>query len=420
MNFIKEMLLIEELSVLRLYKEINIIAGYMLAPLFTIAIILEYFGEMKFFDVVRRLFIISIFMSCFYQIHSKGSMIALESSSELLHKVSPRNIFIKKWYQPKIKTNKNKNWGLIESMTIPNINDAIATAFFVLSKIFIWLLKLIYSSVYHLSYVFSGITALLYFFGWSNDALKGTVQASLWCILMPFVVVAILALVGNSIDEKAIKGFSLFGQVNTIIWLFGITLLLSSSPFITYGLIKGEGMHSFGAKMGTMVVSSGIKALKIIPMAVAMKGIVASRLTSGARGLNRIGKGSSEKFSLGGFNKHSQGAGPSTGLSSSKAGSKRIQKSTSMKKLQSEEPARQRPSKVSANALKQGQNKLETGRQTTASIKENTLQQRNFSQNSNDVMKTRSSKPNNIRKKVKLKAATKKRMTPRRKPNELQ
>lgn len=256
MNFLKDMLLIEEPSILRLYQEIMNIAGYLIAPMFTIALLIEYLGDMKFGEVVKRLLIITLFMGFFYQVHTEGTKVALEGASYTLKKVNPRNFFIRKWYTPKTFTKKKKGWSDLESFVIPNLNDFVATGFFVLTKIFSWMLKLIYSTVFHFTYVFSGITATLYFFGWTKDALKGTVQASLWCFLMPFVVIAILILIGNTIDEKALSGDLLIGQIDTIVWLFGINLLLLLSPLITYGLLKGDGFQAFGASIGNSLVSA--------------------------------------------------------------------------------------------------------------------------------------------------------------------
>lgn len=171
-------------------------------------------------------------------------------------------------------------------MVVPNLNDILATAFFLLAKVFIWLLKLIYSTVYHLTYVFSGITAVLYFLGWTKDALKGTVQASLWCMVMPFVIVAILALVGNSIDDSALGSDLIISKIDTIIWLFGVTLLLLISPFITFGMIKGDGIHSFGSKMGTMVASSGMKAMALSTVLGA--GLKKASFGVGAKGASSL------------------------------------------------------------------------------------------------------------------------------------
>ena len=271
MNLLRELLLIENPSGLRLYQEVMSIAGYFVAPVFTIALILEYFGDMNFAAVVKKLLLISVFMGSFYEFHTKAVELSLESASVMLTKVSPRNLFSKKWFETKVRTKEKRDWNFIQSLVIPNLNDLLATAFFLMSKVFLWLLKLIYTSVYHLTYVFSGISAILYFLGWTQDSLKGTIQASLWCMLMPFVIVAILALVGNSIDEKALGGELLVAKIDTIIWLFGVTLLLLICPVICYGMIKGDGIHSFGAKMGGMVVSSGMKTLAMVPMMMRMK-----------------------------------------------------------------------------------------------------------------------------------------------------
>lgn len=270
MNLLKEMLLIEEPSVFKLYQEMMKIVGYFVAPVFTIALLLEYFGDMNFGPVVKKLLLTIIFMGAFYEFHTKAVEISLESATYTIKKVSPRNLFIKRWFQTKVRTHKKRDWNFIQSLAVPNLNDLLATAFFLLAKVFIWLLKLIYSSVYHLTYVFSGVTAILFMLGWTKDALKGTVQASLWCMIMPFVIVAILALVGNSIDEKALGGELLVAKVDSIIWLFGITLLLLISPIISYGMIKGDGIHSFAPKMGAMVVNSGIKAMTMSPLAFAL------------------------------------------------------------------------------------------------------------------------------------------------------
>ncbi len=273
-NILEEMLLIQEPSVIKLYEEMMKISGYFIAPVFTIGLLIEYFGEMDFAGVVRKLLLITLFMGSFYQFHTKAVGLSLETASYTLNKVSPRNLFVKKWFHVKVRTREQKQWSFLESFAIPNLNDLVATAFFLMAKVFIWLLKLIYSSVYHLTYVFSGLTAILFFLGWTKDAIKGTFQASLWCMFLPFVIVAILALVGNSIDETAIAGGLVVAKIDTIIWLFGVTLLLLISPLITFGMVKGEGIHSFGSKMGAMVVSSGLKAAALSPLlASSMKGV---------------------------------------------------------------------------------------------------------------------------------------------------
>lgn len=283
-DLLKSMLLIEEPSVLKLYQEMMQIAGYFIAPVFLIAILIEFFGDMNFGEIVKKLLVVTVFMTFFYQFHTTAVGIALESASDTLQKVSPRNIFAKKWYEVKVRTRDQKDWSLLEKFAIPNLNDLVGTAFFLLSKAFIWLLKLIYSTVYHFTYVFSGITAVMYFLGWTKDALKGTVQGSLWCLLLPFVVVAILALVGNSFDDSAQSGELVIAKIDTIIWLFGVTLLLLLSPLITLGMVRGEGMQAFGAKMGTMVTSAGMRTVSMLPLLAMMPDRVKSTISKATTG----------------------------------------------------------------------------------------------------------------------------------------
>lgn len=287
-TILKDMLFINDPSVLKLYKELITISGYFIGPVFTIAIVIEFFAEMDFASVLKKLLIVVLFMGSFYGFHTKAVELSLETASKTLHRVSPNNIFVKNWYKEKVKTKTRKSWNVFQALAIPNLNDLVATLFFVLSKIFIWLLKLIYSSVYHLTYVFAGFTAILYFLGWTKDALKGTIQASLWCMILPFVIVSILALVGNSMEDSASIGKVAYGGIDNLVWLFGVTLLLLISPLITYGMINGEGIHSAGAKMGSLVLRSGTQAMAVMPMASKIGSSTKFALKQGSRKASRF------------------------------------------------------------------------------------------------------------------------------------
>lgn len=301
-NFLQEMLLIQEPSVFKLYEEMMMISRYFVAPVFTIALILEYFGEMDFSGVIKKLLIVTVFMSAFYEFHRTAVEISLESASHTLKEVSPRNLFAKNWYEQKVKTKKPTGWDIISKTFVAgNTNDLLATALFLASKVFILCLKLIYSTVYHLNYVFSGITAILYFLGWTKDALKGTIQTSIWCMLQPFVLVAILALVGNSFDDAALKGETVGSGIDSIIWLFGVTLLILVTPMMTYWIVRGEGMQAAGSKLSQMIASTGMKGASIA------KSVAGNRYPNGwkmlpwEKNLNSRGqRDGSQKFQNGG------------------------------------------------------------------------------------------------------------------------
>ena len=53
-NILTDMLLIKDPSVFKLYEELMRIAGYFIAPVFTIALVLEYLGEMNFIAVIKK------------------------------------------------------------------------------------------------------------------------------------------------------------------------------------------------------------------------------------------------------------------------------------------------------------------------------------------------------------------------------
>jgi hypothetical protein len=279
-NLMSELLLLKAPSVFGLYEQINEIALTFVAPLFLVAILIEFCTKLEFFSVLKKLLFITLFIHFFYGIHTQGANLSLKLAGETLEKVSPNNLFLRKWYTPKVTTTEKSSWSWFKKFAVPNLNDLIGTALYVISQIFLWLLKLIYSTVYHLVYVFSGITATLYFLGWTQDALKGSFQASVWCMILPFVVVSILALVGGSISQDAFSGELIAGDIDQLIWLFGVTLLLLTAPVMAYGMVKGDGVHAFGgqlAKMGMMGVGHAGVGLAVMSKGARFSKIMAQR-----------------------------------------------------------------------------------------------------------------------------------------------
>ena len=267
---IKEMLLIDEPTVLILKDELLKVSGWFVLPVFLLALCLEYFGELKFYEVVKKLILVIVFMGAFYNVHKEGVDLSFKASEEILKKVSPRNIFLRKWTEVKVKTKESSTSGWIDKFAIPNINDFIGTAFFLLSKVFIWILKLIYSTVYHLTYIFAPLTAVLYFFPVTKGSISGTIQSSLWCMVMPIVLVSILAIVGNSIQVPANEGNLSIISIDQIIWLFGVTLLLLMSPILTLGILRGGGVAMSGSAIGVMMTGAGMKLITAIPHAKSL------------------------------------------------------------------------------------------------------------------------------------------------------
>lgn len=279
---IREMLLIEEPTVKILKDELMTVAGWFILPSFVFALVLEYFGDFKFLEVVKKLILILVFIGSFYSFHTVGVDLSFKASQEILTKVSPRNIFMRKWTETKVKTADKSNWSMLEKFAIPNVNDLIGTALFLMSKVFIWVLKLVFSTVYHLTYVFAPLTAVLYFFPITRSSIAGTIQSSLWCMFMPIVLVSILAIVGNSIQAPAGNGEISIVSIDHILWLFGVTFLLMMSPVLTLGILRGGGVAMAGSAVGVMMTSGGMKILKGVEAVAKSRG-AASRMNMAKR-----------------------------------------------------------------------------------------------------------------------------------------
>jgi hypothetical protein len=290
-TFLESMLLIKQDSTFKLYQELKEVSYLFVGPLFVIALIFEFLGDCDFLKVIKKLAIILLVLTSFYEFHSEAVALSFEVANKTFKKVSPKNIFTKKWYVPKLETKKATNWNYIKSIAIPNLNDLVATSFYVLSQIFMWLLKLIYSSVYHLTYIFASFSALLYFFSYSDKSLMGTIQSSLWCIVFPFVLIALLSLVGTTMEAKALKSELIASDIETIMWLFGVTLLLLLTPMISWTLVRGGGIAASGAQMGALTMFASTKVMSFATQAPRLISSVKNSLVrNGANSLTNIGR----------------------------------------------------------------------------------------------------------------------------------
>jgi hypothetical protein len=258
-SVLKSMLLLDEpnISGLRLGIE-NYSKAFILVS-FTGALVWEFFNEMKFMGVVKNLVLALVFMGFFYQFHTEAVDLSFKASEALLREVSPRNIFLRSWSEVKVKTTETSN-SFVDKFIVPNLNDLLGTALFLLSKVCVWILKLIYTTVYHFTYLFAPITAVLSFFPVSKGSMSGTITSSLWCILLPLVLVVFLALVGNAVQIPAQHGELAISSMDHLIWIFGITLLMLLAPSFTFSLIKGS-VASTADAIGLKMTGMGAKAL---------------------------------------------------------------------------------------------------------------------------------------------------------------
>jgi len=260
----KSMLLLDVPNISNLRLGVENYSKVFLLVAFVGALTWEFVTDMKFMAVVKNLVLALIFMGCFYQFHTKAVELSFKASEELLREVSPRNIFLKKWNEVKVSKLENGNGSFIDKVLVPNINDLLGTALYLVSKVCILILKLIYTTVYYFTFIFAPVTAVLSFIPISKNAMGGTITSSLWCILLPLVLAVFLALVGNTVQMPSENGQLAVTSMDQLIWIFGITLLMLLTPSLTFTLIKGS-IASTADAVGVKMTGVGAKALASIP-----------------------------------------------------------------------------------------------------------------------------------------------------------
>ncbi|MDO9183798.1 MAG: hypothetical protein Q7U04_15390 [Bacteriovorax sp.] len=288
---IRSMLLLEEPNISGLRLGIESYAKVFLSVAFVGALTWEFLTDMKFMAVVKNLVLALVFMGCFYEFHTKAVDLSFTASEELLREVSPHNIFLRKWTEVKVKTTDNSSSNFIEKIAIPNLNDLLGTALFLMSKVCILILKLIYTTVYYFTFIFAPITAVLSFLPVSKHSMAGTITSSLWCILLPFVLVVFLALVGNSVQMPAENGNLSVSSMDQLIWIFGITLLMLLAPSFTFSLIKGS-VASTADAVGIKMTGVGAQALISLPIIYGL----GQKVLGKGKGKGKGNKGSNNNF----------------------------------------------------------------------------------------------------------------------------
>jgi len=237
----EEILLIKEPSIEKLFNELRNIARLALLPAFAVGLLKEYATDFNFIAVFKALIISVLFLSYFPKIHTDATKASLSIATDVLNKISPNNKFFG------VVKDEKENKSLFETL-LGGFEDLVANFFYFLSRIFSFLLKLIYSSVFYLTYVFSGISAVLYLAGF-RGSINGMVKSSIWCLILPFILVCIIAIVGNSIDfaqSSALNG------IEKILWLFGVNLLMLIAPAFTFSLIKDANISGSGAVFSSL------------------------------------------------------------------------------------------------------------------------------------------------------------------------
>ncbi len=258
-SILKDLLLISNPKVLGLSNYLNQSALLFLLPAFYIGIIVEYFTNFDFKSVAKRSVIAFLAIKLLVPIHIEVVDTSLQVSSELLGRYSPDNKFLAAYESVKGQTfggEKIGVWSRLTSIVKMVVNDPVVMVIFLLSYVAFFLLTQLYSLIYHLAIAFCGFCAVLSILPITSKSLTGAVKTSLWCIIMPFVVAIVLALIGDS--DAFFKTYSggIVQNLESLIQLLVMTVILLLTPMITTKIMSDSGVSSVAENIGQMAAMS--------------------------------------------------------------------------------------------------------------------------------------------------------------------
>ncbi|MGZ3789734.1 MAG: hypothetical protein ACXVLQ_14490 [Bacteriovorax sp.] len=260
-SMLKDLLLITNPKVLGLSNYLNQSALLFLLPAFYIGMIVEYFTNFDFKGVAKRSVIAFFAIKLLVPIHVEAVDTSLQVSSELISRYSPQNKFLMAYQNAKGESEsgtKSGVWNKLTSIVKMVVDDPIVIIIFLLSYLAFFLLTQLYSLTYHLAIAMFGLCAVLSILPITSKSLTGAVKTSLWCIIMPFVVAIVLALIGDS--DAFFKTYSggIVQNLESLIQLLVMTIILLLTPMMTSKIMNDSGISGIAENLGQMAAMSSM------------------------------------------------------------------------------------------------------------------------------------------------------------------
>lgn len=273
-NLLKNLLLNSNPKIMGLSEYLAQSSLFFVLPAFYIGMIVEYFTNFDFKSVAKRTLIAFLAIKLFFPIYTGAVDVSLKTSSEILSKYSSQNKFLSAYQNAAVASNSKAGvWDRLKSIVSIIMNDPIVVFIFITSYTSFFLLTQLYSLVYHLGIAFFGVCAVLSILPITQRSLTGAVYTGFWCVLMPFVVMIVLALIGDS--DAFLKDYSggIVQNLESLIQLLVMTILLLLTPVITTKILNGTGLNAVADNLGQMAaMATLIGGTKVVTSAVAKGG----------------------------------------------------------------------------------------------------------------------------------------------------
>ncbi|QDK42714.1 hypothetical protein DOM21_14895 [Bacteriovorax stolpii] len=275
-NLLKNLLLVSNPKVMGLSEYLSQVALMFVLPAFYIGMIVEYFTSFDFKSVAKRALIAFLAIKLFLPVYTGAVDVSLKTSSELLSKYSSHNKFLSAYQSASVATNSNAGiWDRLKSIVSIIMNDPIVVFIFIMSYTSFFLLTQLYSLIYHLGIAFFGVCAVLSILPITQRSLTGAVYTGFWCALMPFVVMIVLALIGDS--DAFLRDYSggIVQNLESLIQLLVMTILLLLTPVITTKILNGTGLNAVADNLGQMAaMATLIGGTKVVASSITKGGAI--------------------------------------------------------------------------------------------------------------------------------------------------
>lgn len=257
-SFLSFVLLFENKAFPLISKEIKADVLTYLLPIFILALIWEFFNEMNFLSIAKRLFLALLIINFYPSIHEQVTDTSLSISSKLISKYGAESALVYGFKDLYLTNLKRKNSSFNLSLLFKKWTDSIfLSALYFFCALSFTFLKAIFSLVFHLSMIFAPILALLSLLPPLKDITLGLLKSTLWCFLVPLFIAIILISISNFIVFDISDDGFLVSGLDGYIQLFCLCLLLLGSAAFARGLINSEGLLFFADRTSqTMTLGS--------------------------------------------------------------------------------------------------------------------------------------------------------------------
>ena len=273
----------------------------------------EFFSKNQYKELLMRTVLSLIILASYEGFLIKSVETSFVVADRILKKNSKNNYLTQGYLKARQKLRKETSkrehekvrardgkvglWDKFLVMAKVDFNDLVATIIWLLIYIAFFILKLLYTTMFYLLYVFLSLQALAFIFPVTANSLQGSLRTYLSLIITPLVATIILIILGNNAEYVSNTGkYTVSETLRGLIQLLLSGILLLFSPVFASTLLDGRGSVMAASKV-THVITSTIMDMGMRAIAQWFKKIPQKTLGAGFKGAGKVFKLGGSKLS---------------------------------------------------------------------------------------------------------------------------